>query len=308
VSPHPFALPCRSNTLGLAVSGGPDSLALLLIATGHAPCRTATVDHGLRPESRAEAEHVAAICASRGVAHDILQVSLRPGAGQAEARAARYAALGDWCAAQGLSHLATAHHADDQAETLLMRLARGAGLSGLAGVRRERSLRPGVTLVRPLLDRRKAELEAVVAAAGLTPVRDPSNADPRYGRTHARALLDAADWLDPARIAASAAHLAGADEALDWATEKLAAERIDGDSLDAQDLPPELRRRLMLCMFANHGEAPRGPELARLIAALQQGRPGTLGRVKVTPGPRWTFAPAPPRRDDHRDRGAAIVG
>lgn len=287
-----------SGVIGLAVSGGPDSLALLLLAIVSGPVRAATVDHGLRPESRTEAERVAAICAERGVPHDILTLDLPLGTGQAEARAARYAALGDWCAAHELTHLATAHHADDQAETLLMRLARGAGLSGLAGVRRERQLRPGVTLIRPLLERRKAELEAIVAAAGLAPVRDPSNMDPRYDRTAARALLAATHWLDADRIAQSAAHLAEAEAALDWTTERLAAERIAGDSLDARDLPPELVRRLMLQLFARFGDAPRGPELARLIATLRKGRAGTLGGVKVSPGERWTFAPAPPRRSD----------
>jgi tRNA(Ile)-lysidine synthase len=285
---------------GLAVSGGPDSLALLLLAGVHSPgpVRAATVDHGLRPEARAEAEHVAAICAARGVPHDILTVGLLPGAGQAEARTARYTALGDWCEHHGLTHLATAHHADDQAETLLMRLARGAGLGGLAGIRRERPLRPGVTLTRPLLDRRKAELEAIVAAAGLAPVRDPSNADPRYDRTRARALLAQTEWLEPARLAASAAHLAEAEEALEWAADRLAAERLGEDSLDPADLPPELLRRLMLRLFASHGETPHGPELDRLIEALRRGRPATLGRLKASPGPRWIVAPAPPRRSD----------
>jgi tRNA(Ile)-lysidine synthase len=280
----------------LAISGGPDSLALLLLASAEAPIRAATVDHGLRPESRAEAEHVAAICAARGIAHDILTLSLPPGTGQAGAREARYAALGKWCRAHGLTRLATAHHADDQAETLLMRLARGAGLAGLAGIRAERALGEGVTLVRPLLGYRKAELEAIVAAAGLTPVRDPSNTDPRYDRTAARALLGSTPWLDPARLAHSAAHLAEAEAALEWTVDRLEAERVgEGASLDPTGLPPELLRRLMRRLFARSGEEPRGPELARLTAALHEGRAATLGTVKVTPGPRWTFAKAPPR-------------
>jgi tRNA(Ile)-lysidine synthase len=286
------------DRLGLAVSGGPDSLALLLLASGQGPVHAATVDHGLRPESRNEAEHVAAICAARGVPHHILAVCLPTGSTQAQARAARYRVLGEWCVANGLTHLATAHHADDQAETLLMRLARGAGLSGLAGIRRERPLRPGVTLIRPLLDRRKAELEDVVAAAGLRPVRDPSNASLRYDRTHARALLAQAGWLDPVRIANSAAHLAQAEAALEWAADRAAAERIEDCSCDPRDLPPEILRRLMLRLFARFGVEPRGPELVRLIAALRDGRPGTLGGVQVTPGTRWTLTVAPPRRGD----------
>jgi tRNA(Ile)-lysidine synthase len=286
-----------SAPLGLAVSGGPDSLALLLLAVRARPAklRAATVDHQLRTEARAEAEAVAALCARLGVPHDILPVRVA-GSVQAGAREARYAALGDWCAAHGLTHLATAHHADDQAETLLMRLARGAGLGGLAGVRRQRSLRAGVTLIRPLLDRRKAELEAIVRDAGLTPALDPSNADPAYDRTSARGLLAGTGWLDPARLAHSAAHLAEAEEALEWAAACAFAERFDGTSLDPAGLPPELLRRLILRIFAVHGATPRGPDLARLIATLQRGRPATLGPLKATPGARWSFTPAAPRR------------
>lgn len=282
--------------LGLAVSGGPDSLALLLKFRDAPGVRAATVDHGLRAESRKEAEHVAAICAARGIPHDILTLALSPGTGQADAREARYAALGDWCRAHGLTRLATAHHADDQAETLLMRLGRGAGLPGLSGIRAERALGFGVTLVRPLLGRRKAELEAIVAAAGLQPVRDPSNADRRYDRTAARAVLAETPWLDPTRLAQSAAHLAEAEAALEWTVDRLEAERVgEGPSLDPSGLPPELLRRLMRRIFARFGEAPRGPELARLTEALQQGRAATLGGIKAMPGSRWGFVLAPPR-------------
>jgi tRNA(Ile)-lysidine synthase len=292
-----------SASLGLAVSGGPDSLALLLLAvrTRRESLRAATVDHQLRPESRAEAEAVAALCAGLGVPHDILTVRVE-GSIQAAARAARYAALGEWCVAHGLTHLATAHHADDQAETLLMRLARVAGLSGLAGVRAARPLCPGVTLVRPLLGARKAELEAIVGAAGIAPAVDPSNTDPRYDRTAARALLAATGWLDPARLAHSAAHLAEAEAALEWATDRAYAERFDGTSLDPEGLPPEILRRLLLRIFAAHGDTPRGPDLARLTAALRSNRPANLGPLKATPGKRWIFTPAPPRRSASSSR------
>jgi len=283
--------------LGLAVSGGPDSLALLLLAGRVRPdnLRAATVDHQLRPEAAAEAAAVAAICARLGVPHDILTVRVE-GSVQAAAREARYAALGDWCVAHGLTHLATAHHADDQAETLLMRLARGAGLSGLAGIRATRPLCPDVTLVRPLLGARKVELEAIVAAAGLQPALDPSNADPRYDRTAARGLLAATDWLDPVRLAQSAAHLADAEAAIEWATDRAFSERFDGMSLDPEGLPHEILRRLVLRVFAAHEETPRGPDLARLIGALQAGQPATLGTLKASPGKRWTFTPAPARK------------
>ena len=288
----------ESARIGLAVSGGPDSLALLLLAAAERPgrIRAATVDHGLRPEARPEAEAVARICAEHDIPHDILTVEVA-GSLQAAARSARYAALAGWCQAHGLGYLATAHHMDDQAETVLMRLARGAGLAGLSGIRAERPLAPGVRLVRPLLGLRKAELEAVVAAAGLTPAYDPSNDDPRFDRPGARRLLGEIDMFDPARIAHSAAILAEAEAALAWATERLATERMTPVGIDPEGLPPELLRRLILRQFARFGVAPGGPELARLIAALQAGRAATLGGVKVTPGRLWRFAPAPPRRN-----------
>lgn len=288
----------ESARIGLAVSGGPDSLALLLLAAAERPgqIRAATVDHGLRAQAREEAETVAQICAERGIPHDILTVEVN-GSVQAAARAARYAALGSWCQLHQLSHLATGHHLDDQAETVLMRLARGAGLAGLSGIRADRPLVAGVRLVRPLLGLRKAELEVIVAAAGLDPARDPSNDDPRFDRTAARRLLDRTELFDPARIAHSAAILAEAEAALAWMTERLETERSTPAGLDPDGLPPELLRRLVLRRFARFGVTPGGPELARLIALLQAGRAATLGGIKVSPGKLWRFAPAPPRRN-----------
>ncbi|MBO0750444.1 MAG: tRNA lysidine(34) synthetase TilS, partial [Porphyrobacter sp.] len=140
----------EGGRLGLAVSGGPDSLALLLLAHATLPGQfaVATVNHGLRPEAAAECAMVERVCAARGIPCTILQVKLAAGNIQAEARATRYAALGEWAQREGLAGLATAHHADDQAETLLMRLNRASGLGGLAGVR-SRGVVPGTEL--PLL-------------------------------------------------------------------------------------------------------------------------------------------------------------
>jgi tRNA(Ile)-lysidine synthase len=143
----------------VAVSGGPDSLALLLLAHAAMPglVEAATVDHGLRSESADEAAFVAEICGKLGVPHATLKVTVGAGNLQAEARAARYAALAGWMAERGLAALATAHHADDQAETLILRLNRGSGVAGLAGVR-ARGLVPGtrLPLLRPLLGWRRA--------------------------------------------------------------------------------------------------------------------------------------------------------
>ena len=295
---------CPQGSLGLAVSGGPDSLALLLLAAAARPgeVEAATVDHGLRPESGAEAAMVAEVCARMGVKHSIFPVTVPAGASsQRQAREARYEALGGWARQRGLCAIATAHHADDQAETLLMRLARGSGLAGLAGVREQRPLMPGVRLIRPLLDLRKSELVALVEAAGLKPVDDPSNHDGRHDRTRVRALLGTDGLLDPLRLARSAAALGEAEEALQWTVAGLAAERLRQDGpallLSAGDLPPELQRRLLLAGLKQFGVAePRGTDVERALARLRGGAACTLGGIKLEGGAAWRLSPAPPRR------------
>lgn len=296
----------RPERLGVAVSGGPDSLALLLLAAAAYPGRVdaATVDHGLRADGAQEARLVAEVCARLAVPHEILAPDWdEPPAGNLSARAreARYGALWSWSARDGTRWLATAHHLDDQAETLLMRLARGSGVAGLAGVREARH-----GLVRPLLSWRKAELVALVGAAGLEAVEDPTNDSEALDRTHARRLLAAADWLDPARLAAASANLADAEEALAWTMERVweARGRVAEDkvTVDPRDLPRELQRRLLLRaigQFAYEGAVP-GPKLMNLLDALLAGRTATLAGVKVEPGDTWRLSFAPPRRDAPR--------
>ena len=297
-------VPARAK-VGIAVSGGPDSLALLLLAAAARPglVEAATVDHRLRAESGADAAMVAEVCAGLGVPHQTLPLSWdAPAANvQARARVERYRALGEWAAGRELAAVATAHHLDDQAETLLMRLARGAGVAGLAGVRRRRMLARNVMLVRPLLDWRRAELEAVAAAAGLEPVDDPANRDESHDRTRARAFLAGCDWPEPARLAASAANLADAEDALQFAAAKLYRERhrMDGEAalIDAHGLPRELKRRLLLIAIQARGApAPRGADLMRLIGVLERGGTATLAGLKVEGGGTWRLTPAPPRR------------
>jgi tRNA(Ile)-lysidine synthase len=296
--------------LGIAVSGGPDSLALLLLAaaarSGH--IQAATVDHRLREESGAEAQMVAGVCGGLGVPHAILPLDWpEPPSGnlQARAREARYQALGRWAAENRLAAIATAHHLDDQAETLLMRLARGSGLGGLAGVRRSRRLAvhngPAVLLVRPLLAWRSGELRAIVAAAGLTAVDDPTNRDPHHDRTQARAFLAANDWPGAERLAASASHLADADEALQFAAVELYRERHrhagEMTIIDPSGLPREFKRRMLLIALQRRGAAPpRGPDLARLMATLDDGGTATLAGFKIEGGEQWRLSLAPPRR------------
>jgi tRNA(Ile)-lysidine synthase len=294
----------ETGELGIAVSGGPDSLALLLLAAAAFPgrVRAATVDHRLRPESAGEAAFVGGICAGLGVPH----ATLTPGEPirgnvQSAAREVRYGLLADWAAREEIACLLTAHHADDQAETLLMRLNRGAGLSGLAAIRAAATI-AGVRVLRPLLGWRRAELEAVCTAAGLDPVDDPSNADPNYDRARLRAALAGVPWVDAAAFARSAAALAEAEEALGWAAARLIAERVQGAetiamSFDPEGVPAELRRRILLHILGA-ATPPRGAELTRLIVTLEAGGTATLAGMKCEGGPVWRFTAAPPRRGD----------
>jgi tRNA(Ile)-lysidine synthase len=183
-----------------------------------------------------------------------------------------------------------------------MRLQRGSGVAGLAGIRAVRPIVPGVTLVRPLLGVRRADLSAIVAAAGWTPVQDPANADLRYDRTAARALLAQAPAIDVARLAASAAHLADAEAALAWSASRAwagaASVASEGIVLDLAGLPDELVRRLVCraIVTLNPAAAPHGPQLMALQARLAAGGVATLAGVKARGGALWHFSRAAPRR------------
>jgi tRNA(Ile)-lysidine synthase len=289
--------------LAVAVSGGPDSTALLLLAHGALPGRVeaATVDHGLRPESAEEAAGVAALCARLGLAHETLKVDVAPGNVQAEARAARYAAMAAWIERRGLAALATAHHADDQAETLLMRLNRASGVAGLAGAR-GRGVVPGtaIPLLRPVLDWRRAELGAVVGQAGVETVQDPSNTNDRFDRVRIRKALAGAEWLDVAAMARSAEHLAEADAALDWMAALEWRSCVSREPMGLRYRPQAPRavvlRVLARCVTELGGEEPRGSAVARLLESLREGRPASIGDLVARPNAGgWSFARAPVR-------------
>lgn len=248
----------------------------------------ATVDHGLRPEAAAEAAFVGGLCADLGVVHRTLPVQVGAGSLQAAAREARYAALADWSRGRGLACVATAHHADDQAETLLMRLNRGSGVAGLAGIRARGTADNGqLSLVRPLLGWRRHDLAALVSSAGIQAVEDPSNVDPRFDRARLRRELRDCDWLEVKAIAASAAHLADADEAMDWAVERALAEFVtweDARALMRIGLPRALAIRAMAAIIARlAGGDARGSALARAHDALAQGNAVTLAGVLIRP-------------------------
>ena len=303
------ALIPRHVRIGVAVSGGPDSLALLLLAAAARPGRieAATIDHGFRAEAAEEAAMVGRVCDQLGVRHSILTArwtELPETAIQERARSQRYRLLGYWAEERGLDALATAHHAEDQAETLLMRLARGAGVRGLAGIR-PRSVSPGahVRLLRPLLGWRRTELEQVCSAAGVTPAADPSNQDERFERVRVRRALDGLEWLDAGAVAQSAANLADADSALDWAMKaewaRSVTEKRGSISYRPSGAPAEIVRRIVgraIRRLATEGDhEPRGPELTRLVSALTDGETATLRGVRCSGGLEWRFVPLPNR-------------
>ncbi|WP_371815470.1 tRNA lysidine(34) synthetase TilS [Erythrobacter sp. JK5] len=295
------------------MSGGPDSMALLLLAHGALPghIAAASVDHGLRAEASGEVALVERTCRERGIPFTALAVRVGPGNLQARAREARYAALGRWVADRRLGALATAHHADDQAETLLMRLSRGSGLSGLAGVRAAALLPDGETpLIRPLLGWRKSELEAIVARAGIRPARDPSNADPVFDRVRVREHLSQHDWLSVESLATSAQHLAEAWRAIEWYAELDREEMVHADDDGAfvyyANVPRIVAIETIRHIVAEMGGAVSRSEAGRAFDRLWRGENASLGGVLIVPGfeaieragvemRAWRFATEPPR-------------
>jgi tRNA(Ile)-lysidine synthase len=317
------------DRIAIAVSGGPDSMALLGLTTAAWPGQViaATVDHGLRPEAAAEAAMVAEFCTTlhsfsaeagvqsrhaAGVPHATLNPATPLGTAnlQATAREARYALLTKWAQQQGATLLATAHHADDQAETFLMRAARGSGLSGLASIRPRRQLEHGITLVRPLLGAPPAEQRSLVEAWRLPFVDDPSNASDHYDRTRFRALLDQTSWLDPAQFARSAGYLLEADGDLRaieaWLLRERSVPADPGEyAIDVGNLPRDLRRRLAKGAIASVREAGSltdpfwdpARNIEPLLDALCLGKSATQAGVMASAkGDVWLFRPAPPRR------------
>jgi len=253
---------------------------------------------------------VARVCEQLEVPHSTLtaQWERKPDTAiQERARIERYRLLDGWAAQRGIRAIATAHHLDDQAETLLMRLNRGGGVRGLAGIRTDAPI-PGagesVRLIRPLLDWRRSELTGICESAGLTPADDPSNRDEQFERVRVRSALARAPWLDPEAVARSAANLASADSALGWATDvewDRQVERSENAISYAPMAPLEIRRRILrraVAEFATEGpDNPlRGRELDRLLATLSEGGTATLRGVLCTGGETWRFVPAPPRR------------
>ncbi|MCC6777984.1 MAG: tRNA lysidine(34) synthetase TilS [Hyphomicrobiales bacterium] len=334
---RPFA---RHRALLLAVSGGPDSTALLFLAARwRRGSRTgprlvaATVDHGLRHVSAAEAMAVARLARKLGVAHHTLTwQGAKPTSGlQAAARAARYALLAAVASDAGASHVLTAHTLDDQAETVLLRLCRGSGLAGLAAMSDVAPLpvraAGEIVLARPLLDVPKARLVATLARAGIAFADDPSNRDPRFTRARLREAMPALahEGLDAARLATLARRVRRAEMAIEAAVDAATASAQWATTavvLDAEHcaaLPAEVSLRLLARAVARvaptarvDGQSEEAEDAAvplgkleALHQALQEadfgrsakGMRRTLKGVLVTArGQRIVLEAAPPRK------------
>jgi len=313
------------SALILAVSGGPDSTALLLLAARwraarkHAPKLIAvTVDHGLRPQARGEAAAVGRLARKLKLAHRTLRwTGAKPKTGlQQAARMARYRLLAKAARAAGAAVIATAHTRDDQAETVLIRMSRGSGVAGLAAMGRIAPVpgSPDIALVRPLLDIPKARLIATLKAGKVPFAEDPSNLDPRFTRVRLRALMPAlaAEGLDARRLALLAQRVRRAEAALAAAVARaereLLVETPAGPSFEARrfaDLSAEIALRLLGRAVAARGN--EGPvELAKLEAlkaaldeALARGgrfRRSLAGAIVTLSGGIILVEPAPPRR------------
>ncbi len=256
-----------------------------------------TVDHGLRPEAADEARWVT----EQARAHGLDAVSLRWETNdkqsriQADAREARYSLMAGYAHSHGLDALVTAHHLDDQAETLLMRLGRGSGVNGLAGIPKKGQW-AGFAVLRPLLDVPKARLVATLKAADISWLEDPSNEDTRFERVRLRQAMAELERLGigPEALAQSAARLRRASEALETVCDKFLVRhaelcdagygRIDRQAfLDAaEDISLRAVARMLQCV-GGQVTPPRLAKLEAMVEAIRSGdqKPRTLGGCRV---------------------------
>lgn len=320
-----FAGLASAPAIVLAVSGGPDSVALMWLAArwrrglSRGPRLLAvTVDHGLRAEAAREARDVKRLAQSLEVPHRTLRwTGPKPKTGvPAAAREARYRLLAQAARKHGATHVLTAHTRDDQAETLLMRMLRGSGIAGLSAMARETE-REGVQLARPLLDISKAQLIATLNKARVGFADDPTNRDPAFTRPRLRALMPAlaeegGDARNLARLAARLARANAAVEVLaDGAERYLALKDQDiarpgFDAVLFAAMPEEIRLRLLkraIDRTGHEGPAELG-KVETLLVVLDRAVAERGARLKQTlagavisvAGGRIRVEPAPPRR------------
>jgi tRNA(Ile)-lysidine synthase len=292
-------LPDPPSSLGIAVSGGSDSMALLHLLVAFAKVHgitlhAATVDHGLRPEAGAEAAMVARICRGLGIGHHVLEWQGRDHKGnlQDEARKARYGLLAQWANDVGVEAVALGHTADDVAETFLMRVSRRAGVDGLAAMPASFE-RDGISWVRPLLRAHRSDLQTYLGAENIKWVDDPSNDDDRFERVRMRKALAILSGLgvDADAISDVALNLTDAKDALNHQMVHLARDIITLslgtvaiDEAGLADQPDEMRRRLIVhaLKWVNGAYyAPRSTAVAEVFAALAQGSAATLAGCEL---------------------------
>lgn len=290
------------SDIAVAVSGGPDSMALLglLVNSPYTfQVHALIVDHGLREEAAAEAERVREQIESwpRVSAHILQWAGEKPDAAvQEEARNARYGLMAEYCRAHRVRYLFLGHHQDDQAETVLFRLAKGSGLDGLAGMRPVQVYDDAVSLVRPLLDVPKSALIEMCEAHGVGYVEDPSNANEQYARVRLRQSADilAEEGLSAKRLANTAKRINRAREALDFFAEKAQKDcvlvsntkRIEYNYKLLRDYPDEVVLRCVMAAFVHFNpDADYAPRMEKVEALLddligeESFRKRTLGGV-----------------------------
>lgn len=292
---HALASWAASLPLGIAYSGGADSTALLHAAAARWPGRVQAlhVHHGLQAAADDFEAHCAAACAALGVPLHVGRVDARHAAGDSPedaARRARYATLAALARSQGLQHVALAQHADDQVETMLIALGRGAGLDGLAGMPRH-IVRDGVNFHRPLLEVHADALRAWLAASGVAHIDDPTNAEPRYTRNRIRQqVLPALALALPQfreTFARSARNAARASALLaDLAARDLADAGSPPALAVLRALPAErLANALRYWLKRDHGAVPSEAQLQELVAQIAAcGTRGHHIRLKVGAG------------------------
>ncbi|UEM05543.1 tRNA lysidine(34) synthetase TilS [Skermanella rosea] len=309
--------------VAVGVSGGSDSLALCILMKAWADrvggsLLALTVDHGLRHDAAAEAAQVGAWLAARGIDHHVLRWGgIKPSAGiQAAAREARHRLLAERCRSEGILHLALAHHLEDQAETVLLRFAKGSGPDGLAGMAPLRESGP-VRILRPLLGLSRSRLKDLLEAAGQPWIEDPSNRSAAYARARLRSMADtlAGEGWTPAHAADTARRAGRSRSALEAATAQLLGRAAEvwpeGCVLlrpePIRAAPDDLALRALGRCLASVGGAryrPRSEAVERFHRSLSDAAPprgATLGGCRIMPrGDGRLLVAREPRAADER--------
>ena len=287
-----------NGPIGLAVSGGGDSIAMMHLAAQNVSAKSLfviTIDHGLRPEAAAEIAEVAKQAGALGLHHTVVKWQWdQKGNLQAAARDGRWAAMRGWALMHNIRSIWLGHTEDDQVETVLMRLARGSGIDGLTAMY-PTSMREGLRLFRPLLGCARADLRIWLTEAGINWSDDPSNDDPRFDRVRARQMFTQLQdlGLTRKRLLQTVDHMQAAHLTLQAAAQQFANENVRQDTgdlifadpaldLDKADAP----RRVMAAGFgwvSSRIYRPRFEQLREVVTYARKGQTVTLGGCIMSP-------------------------